>query len=700
DAKVDTIYDDESGSGLTTKLGRVAQVDYFPSVSATKIESVAYTYDALGRRDLITETKWNGTNLIETRLTDTDTDSEGRTVKVASPEGVIEYAYDAITGRQTKMWTANTEVRYDHDNLGRLVNVAEWKRGGVVLNTPVETKYAYNDIGNVTSVMVTDGANTPRFTTHSYDPQRHWLTGIENKSAGVLVSSFAYTRRADGQMSKVVESVTQPGGGLENTTAIFTYDASNRLTKETVTTGTGVGNYTKEYILDLVGNRVELVETKGWQDPVSTLSTYNARDQLLTEATGSTTITHGYNANGSLTTKHVNGVLQSEQAWDVRGRLEGLKDASGNWTAQYRYTPEGIRSAVTEGTTTTLYVIDILGPSGYAQVIEERTAAGLVVGSYVYGPSLDPLSQWRSGGQGANLYLADGHSGVRQAVNLTGTVLLAQRFDAFGGTMATAGTLSNVIGYRGERFDNTLGQYYLRARYYNPATGRFTGMDPFHGNYGDPAQIMRYGYAGMNPIWSVDPSGLFTQQQGYLAEDAIQTIYERDHFGDDINWGRWTKLGTYKVDAAYRLKPDIQNRTTKKWLEIKPFSPSGIAGAAVAFSTYSVALGIFNYSPDSSWKPSTHHTNAGIMPIFFWNAGGIVFYTDIIDASEDLVGLATITLARRYMSKNASRFTMRTAMNTIARIGAAGVGVRNSSEGSRSGLAWSTAFLVGVMGGL
>ncbi|MGL4419249.1 MAG: HNH/ENDO VII family nuclease, partial [Gemmataceae bacterium] len=435
---------------------------------------------------------------------------------IAIPEGVIEYAYDAITGRQTKMWTANTEVRYDHDNLGRLVNVAEWKRGGVVLNTPVETKYAYNDIGNVTSVMVTDGANTPRLTTHSYDPQRHWLTGVENKSAGVVVSSFVYTRRADGQMSKVVESVMQPGGGLENSTAVFTYDASNRLTKETVTTGTGVGNYTKEYILDLVGNRVELVETKGWQDPVSTLSTYNARDQLLTETTGSTTITHGYNANGSLTTKHVNGVLQSEQAWDVRGRMEGLKDASGNWTAQYRYTPEGIRSAVTEGTTTTLYVIDILGPSGYAQVIEERTAAGLVVGSYVYGPSLDPLSQWRSGGQGANLYLADGHSGVRQAVNLTGGVLLAQRFDAYGSTMATAGTLSNVIGYRGERFDNTLGQYHLRARYYNPTSGRFTGMDPFHGNYGDPAQIMRYGYAGMNPVWSVDPSGLSSWSPGSI----------------------------------------------------------------------------------------------------------------------------------------------------------------------------------------
>ncbi|MGL4421259.1 MAG: RHS repeat-associated core domain-containing protein, partial [Gemmataceae bacterium] len=202
------------------------------------------------------------------------------------------------------------------------------------------------------------------------------------------------------------------------------------------------------------------------------------------------------------------------------GRLEGLKDASGNWTAQYRYTPEGIRSAVTEGTNTTLYVIDILGPSGYAQVIEERTAAGLVVGSYVYGPSLDPLSQWRSGGQGANLYLADGHSGVRQAVNLTGGVLLAQRFDAYGGTMATAGTLSNVIGYRGERFDNTLGQYYLRARYYNPATGRFTGMDEHSGSALLPITMNKYLYGNADPIRYLDPSGYFGLVGG-LASMAI-----------------------------------------------------------------------------------------------------------------------------------------------------------------------------------
>ncbi|MGL4420886.1 MAG: hypothetical protein ACRCZF_09500, partial [Gemmataceae bacterium] len=82
----------------------------------------------------------------------------------------------------------NTEVRYDHDNLGRPVNVAEWKRGGVVLNTQSKQNMHTMMFTISPSVMVTDSANTPRFATHIYDPQLHCLTGVENKSAGIVVS--------------------------------------------------------------------------------------------------------------------------------------------------------------------------------------------------------------------------------------------------------------------------------------------------------------------------------------------------------------------------------------------------------------------------------------------------------------------------------------------------------------------------------
>jgi RHS repeat-associated protein len=61
--------------------------------------------------------------------------------------------------------------------------------------------------------------------------------------------------------------------------------------------------------------------------------------------------------------------------------------------------------------------------------------------------------------------------------------------------------------YRGEQYDSDLGLYYLRARYYNPQTGRFLSRDPEDGKAVDPASLHKYLYAGGNPVNRIDPSG-------------------------------------------------------------------------------------------------------------------------------------------------------------------------------------------------
>jgi len=61
--------------------------------------------------------------------------------------------------------------------------------------------------------------------------------------------------------------------------------------------------------------------------------------------------------------------------------------------------------------------------------------------------------------------------------------------------------------YRGEQYDSNLGLYYLRARYYNPATGRFMSRDPNAGLITIPITLHKYIYAGDNPISWKDPSG-------------------------------------------------------------------------------------------------------------------------------------------------------------------------------------------------
>ena len=47
-------------------------------------------------------------------------------------------------------------------------------------------------------------------------------------------------------------------------------------------------------------------------------------------------------------------------------------------------------------------------------------------------------------------------------------------YDAFGNEAEPSSTDTNPFRYCGEYFDTETGTYYLRARYYDPAVGRFT----------------------------------------------------------------------------------------------------------------------------------------------------------------------------------------------------------------------------------
>jgi RHS repeat-associated protein len=80
-------------------------------------------------------------------------------------------------------------------------------------------------------------------------------------------------------------------------------------------------------------------------------------------------------------------------------------------------------------------------------------------------------------------------------------------YDAFGNKVNSTGTTPNNYLYRGEQYDPDLGLYYLRARYYNPATGRFMSRDPEEGKAKVPASLHKYLYANGDPVNMTDPKG-------------------------------------------------------------------------------------------------------------------------------------------------------------------------------------------------
>ncbi|OOM11707.1 RHS repeat-associated core domain-containing protein [Clostridium saccharobutylicum] len=75
-------------------------------------------------------------------------------------------------------------------------------------------------------------------------------------------------------------------------------------------------------------------------------------------------------------------------------------------------------------------------------------------------------------------------------------------YDAFGCILDSKEQVHNRITYTGQQFDGITGQYYLRARYYNPVIGRFTQEDTYRGD-----GLNLYAYCGNNPVGYYDPTG-------------------------------------------------------------------------------------------------------------------------------------------------------------------------------------------------
>ena len=76
------------------------------------------------------------------------------------------------------------------------------------------------------------------------------------------------------------------------------------------------------------------------------------------------------------------------------------------------------------------------------------------------------------------------------------------QYDAFGSELDSIEQLPNHIRYTGQQYDDLTGQYYLRARYYNPELGRFMQEDVYQGD-----GLNLYAYCSNNPVVYYDPSG-------------------------------------------------------------------------------------------------------------------------------------------------------------------------------------------------
>ncbi len=275
----------------------------------------------------------------------------------------------------------------------------------------------------------------------------------------------------------------------------YVYDDLYRLTRETINDPT-LGTIVNDYIVDPVGNRTFSTEAG-----VSTAYSVDANDRLVS-AGGKT---YSYNGNGNLLTTSVDSTVITN-TYDARDKLIQSQTevaAVVTDTTSFTYDVDGNRVTRNHNGTATQYVVD--RNQQFAQVLNELDGTGALQTSYVYGDDL--IKQRRAAND--SYYHYDGLGSTRALSNTAAAITDTYAYNAYGQLIDQTGTTANDYLFTGEQFDAALNNYYLRARYYDPVSGRFTQMDDWEGIEKRPASLHKYTYVENDPLNNIDPTGHF-----------------------------------------------------------------------------------------------------------------------------------------------------------------------------------------------
>jgi len=254
------------------------------------------------------------------------------------------------------------------------------------------------------------------------------------------------------------------------------------------------------YTYDRVGNRQDPVAPAGGLDVGNRLRRwqqyrmdYDVAGNLILKRTVSATDTTVVLRRDSL-------------FWSALGRLDSVRtrDSVGALTkVAFGYDGLGrrVRKSSASGTSRFLWDGDAL--------LMELDTLGNRVAEYTYNPAVDaPQSVVRHDlGDAIYYYLQGVEGNILALLQRNGTsVTIANQYreGPFGVERVANGTAPNALRHAGREYDSETQFYYFRARYYDPAVGRFISEDPL----GLGAGINQYAYAGNDPVNRGDPSGL------------------------------------------------------------------------------------------------------------------------------------------------------------------------------------------------
>jgi RHS repeat-associated protein len=273
----------------------------------------------------------------------------------------------------------------------------------------------------------------------------------------------------------------------------YQYDTIDRLTKViNSNTLTDVTAFT----YDKTGNRL----SKKVGTAAAQTYTYPTTNHRLSN---DSTFARTYDANGNTT----RSATAKYFTYDARNRLVDFRTGSAASTivSQYQFNGKGER------------VRKYKGAIDQARYLYNENGQLLAQDKIIAGTTYTQEMIWLDDmpigvSQGGSMYgILTDHLNTPRRIFNTGTQLTAWSWnavdDAFGESAAVASGLEFDLRFAGQFFDVESGLHYNYLRDgYESQTGRYTQSDPI----GLAGGISTYGYVGGNPLFFIDPKGLYT----------------------------------------------------------------------------------------------------------------------------------------------------------------------------------------------
>ena len=257
------------------------------------------------------------------------------------------------------------------------------------------------------------------------------------------------------------------------------------------------------------------------------LYTYDAAYQLLTESVaGEPAVTNTWSLNGALATSTTPMGTQVFTT-DLTDEVISLELADGS-TVGFTHDAAGNRTSRTvDGLLDASWAWDDL--SSLPMRIGEYEASGTLATAWLVDPTSSTGASLAQTSSGVSSWLLnDPFANTVASVSTTGSTVSGTRtMDAFGvqRTSATGSLADAAVGFAGQYLDVATGLYDMRARDYDPTSGRFTAADPVNVPAGMP-YVAGYSYSFNNPLMFSDVTGNWPSWNDWhnAMADAVNTV--------------------------------------------------------------------------------------------------------------------------------------------------------------------------------